>query len=421
MNELKQIIANTIRKGFLHLFSANLLINIIEFGAQLFVAYLLMEEDIGRIKSFQAFAAIGLILSNFGFNTSTLKLVSEKRSLEEKKALLETSLFFTIVMSSVVWLGIFVASQFKWLSNDLVTNNLFVFYALSTPALAINTLIIAYFQALKKFKEISTILIGLRIVQVVCIILFTYFFDLKGFITGIIIGFLLSAIVLLYQSNLKRIQFQKIYFQKHWYLAKYSLLGNLISMLNLYLDVLLINHLTNNEKEFGYYGMALTFMTGLRVLTATIQQYLTPFYSENSKERKQHFSFFKKTQKYFLLFALIIFILSILIAPPAINFIFNFKYDDSIFYFQLLCIAWLIRCFYSLIGIYFLSLGKININFKNSLISFILSVAPIYLLISHYSIAGAAYSQISTAIISALVVIFSFFNFKNKPINETIA
>ena len=80
MKRILDIIKDTYNKGFFHLFSANTLIHLIEFGSQLFIAWILIAEDIGRIKSFQSFAAIAVVIAGLGFNTSVLKLCREASS-----------------------------------------------------------------------------------------------------------------------------------------------------------------------------------------------------------------------------------------------------------------------------------------------------------------------------------------------------
>jgi O-antigen/teichoic acid export membrane protein len=89
LKKLNNILNDIHSKGFFHLFSANTLIHVIEFGSQLFVAWILLADDIGRIKSLQTFASVGVIIAGLGFNTSILKLCSEKNvSDNEKQTLL---------------------------------------------------------------------------------------------------------------------------------------------------------------------------------------------------------------------------------------------------------------------------------------------------------------------------------------------
>ncbi len=46
------------KRGFFHLLTANLLIQVVAFASQLFVAGILSPEDIGRIKVIQTFLSV---------------------------------------------------------------------------------------------------------------------------------------------------------------------------------------------------------------------------------------------------------------------------------------------------------------------------------------------------------------------------
>mgnify|MGYP001952780848 FL=1 len=204
---MKKIFKDISEKGFFHLFSANSLIHLIEFGSQFFVAWILLAEDVGRIKSFQSFAALAVLFAGIGFNTSILKLCSEKETtLLEKQTLFSAAIKITLAFSLLTLIGILLLSHFQLISNDSLTNKLFVYYALSVPLIALNNLIVAYYQALKAFKKVSLLLVVARVVHVAVIVSLTYFYGLNGFVLGIVIGFLLSTILL----------FSKVDFLKGW-------------------------------------------------------------------------------------------------------------------------------------------------------------------------------------------------------------
>jgi len=408
---LKGVIKDIYGKGFFHLFSANSLIHLIEFGSQLFIAWILLADDIGRIKSFQSFAAIAVVISGFGFNTSVLKLCSEKKtSLLEKQALFSSAVKVTLSGSVLVLLIIFISSSFGLISNDSIVNKLFIYYALSVPLVALNNLMIAYYQALKAFKKVSLLLVFARIVHVAIIIFLTYLYGLNGFVLGIIIGFLMSSILLFskteFMEGWKIVE--AIHYKKNWELAKFAFLGNGVNMITLYLDIFLLNHFIHDAEEFGYYGFALTLIAGLRIVTTTVQQFVTPFFSEFSSNYEQSIKAFKRSNRIFLLVITGTAILAVLTIPFIVKFVFAGKYDSSIFYFQALTLAWLIRSSVSLKGPFLLAYGYMNVNFYNVLIVFVISIIPAWYLINTYGIIGAIYSQLFISILLLLVVQVSF-------------
>ena len=421
---MKKILNDISEKGFFHLFSANSLIHLIEFGSQFFVAWILLAEDVGRIKSFQSFAALAVLFAGIGFNTSILKLCSEKETtLLEKQTLFSAAIKITLAFSLLTLIGIFLLSHFQLISNDSLTNKLFVYYALSVPLIALNNLIVAYYQALKAFKKVSLLLVVARVVHVAVIVSLTYFYGLNGFVLGIVIGFLLSTILLF-----SKVDFLKgwkkvtaVHYQKNWQLARFAFLANSVGMITLYLDIFILNHIIKDAEEFGYYGFALTLIAGLRIVTATTQQFVTPFFSEFSSNYKQSIKAFKKANRLFILIIFLLGLAAFITVPFLLPFFDGGKYNGSAFFFQILTIAWAIRSIPSLKGPFLLAYGYMNVNFYNALIILFISAFPCWYLIDNYGIQGAAYAQLFTAIVFFIVVSGNFarimrkIGLKNQP------
>jgi O-antigen/teichoic acid export membrane protein len=312
-------------------------------------------------------------------------------------------------------LGI-VLSYFNLISNDTLTNNLFIYYCLSIPLLALNNLLVAYYQALKAFKKVSVLLIIARIIHVAIIISLTYLFGINGFITGIILGFLISTLLLISKTEFIK-NWNKttaVHFKKNWELAKYAFLGNTINTLSLYLDIFFLNHLVNNPKEIGFYSFALTLIAGLRILTYTAQQFVTPFYSEFSSNDAQILKAFKKSNKIFGITILAVGIVSVLVVPLVIHFLFSEKYDASMYYFQVLTLSWVIRSWVSLKGPFLLAIGHLKITFKMAVVVFIITTVPYWYLVKIFQVQGALWGQVFVAVISLIVVNVGFKKVINK-------
>jgi O-antigen/teichoic acid export membrane protein len=79
-HRLNHLLSDVAAKGFFHLLSANVLIQLVAFASQLFVAGILSPEDVGRIKIITTFLSVFSIIGGMGLNASTLKLCSENRS-----------------------------------------------------------------------------------------------------------------------------------------------------------------------------------------------------------------------------------------------------------------------------------------------------------------------------------------------------
>ena len=421
LKKINNIVKDIYTKGFFHLFSANALIHLIEFGSQMLVAGILLADDIGRIKSLQTFAAVGVIIAGLGFNTSILKLCSERNTSQEEKQNLFTAAFKSTLFFSCVTLilGILL-SYFNLISKDILTNNLFTYYCLTIPLLALNNLLIAYYQALKKFKEVSVLLIVARIIHVLVIIILSYFFGLKGFIVGIIIGFFITTLILV--TKTKFISSWKTasreHFIKNWNLAKFAFSGNIIHTISLYLDVFFLNHMVNDPKELGLYGFALTLISGLRIVTYTAQQFVTPFYSEFSSDDKQILKAFKKSNFIFRATIVVVGSLALIIVPILIHYLFSGKWDNSMYYFQVLTVSWGIISWVSLKGPFLLAINRLKVTFKMAVVIFLLTTGPYWYVVKIYQMDGVLYGQVFVSVVALLVVNIGFRRVIKKTFNK---
>ena len=411
LKKVRESIQDAYKKGFFHLFSANSLIHLIEFGSQFIVAWILLAEDVGRIKSFQSFTAVAVVVSGLGFNSSVLKLCSEKgRTFLDKQILFSSAIKSTLLFSCLIVVVIFVLTNYGLISNDAVTNKLFIYYALSVPLVALNSLIIAYFQALKAFKKVSSLLLLSKLVHVAIIVSGTYYFGLYGFVFGLVSGYLISTVLLLYKTEflLGWKKTTKKHLKENWELAKYAFSGNAVNMLTLYFDIFLLNYFITDAKEFGYYGFALTLMAGLRIVTTTAQQFVTPFFSEFSGDYKQMMKAFKRANRLFIMIVFGVGLLAFIIIPFFIPFIDSGKYNNSIYFFQVLTVVWVVRSLPSLKGPFLLATGYVKTSFYSVLIIFAITIVPYWYLVKEYKIQGALYGQVLTALVFFIVFSISF-------------
>ena len=122
---LKTFIQKSYNKGFFHLLSANALVQLVAFMSQLFVAGILIPEDIGRIKIIQTYLTIFVILGSLGFNSSTLKLCSEKRSVEEKESIFRSAFYLTLFATLTLYIILFICNSLNLFFTDKIIINIF--------------------------------------------------------------------------------------------------------------------------------------------------------------------------------------------------------------------------------------------------------------------------------------------------------
>lgn len=404
---LKYLLSEISAKGFFHLLSANVLIQLVAFASQLFVAGILLPEDVGRIKIITTFLSVFSIIGGMGLHASTLKLCSENRSQKEIRELFSSGVVFTIV-STIVFYGLaLVLNSFGFFSSDAIIRRLIplgLFPLITNSAFMV---LVAYFQASKQIKIMSRITVANKLIAIVAIVLFTWWFGINGyyvaynlsFIVMFFVGFRLLRKDFTFSKDRESVKHN---FKTHLVYAKPSLMSNLLSEISAYADIFVINYLLKDMKEIGYYSFALTLTVVLRVFPFTVQQIASPYFSGLAHDRSHYLQVFKKYNRQLYLVVGVTLLLAILAGPFLIRIIFAGKYDPAIPYFVLLSVGWSIRLLNQLQSAAIFGLGKIQYNAWSSFISLIFNVAVYIVFVRLYGVIGAAWASIPAGVVMTL-------------------
>ena len=398
------IFRNFHRKGFFHLLSANILIQFVAFGSQLFVANILTPDDLGRIKIIQTYLSIFSIIAGMGFNTSVLKLCSENRTLKDKKKIFESGLFFTIISTISLYFLILLLNYFNIFSTDKIIKWLIPLGLFPIISNSVFMVFVSYFQGFKKIKLISNLTILNKIISIIGILILTYWYGIKGYYLAYNLSFILMLFVIFNVYNLalnvKNLCVKNLsQFSVLWKFAKTSMLANLLSELSAYVDIIMVSFFIKDMEQIGYYSFALTITVVLRLFPSTVQQIASPYFSSLSNQKNVFIHAFKRYNRllYFIVIASLGIIL--LIMPFLIHWIFDGKYDQSLLYFPLLAIGWSLRQLTQLQSGAIFGLGKIHYNAYVSLISLLFNIISISILLHFFGLIGAAYASILNGLV----------------------
>jgi len=420
MYKNKQIIINNIRqKGFFHLLSANVLIQVVAFASQLFVAGILSPDDLGRIKIIQTYLSIFSIIAGMGFNASTLKLCSENRTKDEQVTLFKSALFFTVTSTLILYIIILCLNFFHLFSSDKLIQWLIPLGLFPIISNSLFMVFVSYFQATKKIKLMSNLTISNKLIAIAAIVILTYYSGIKGYYVAYNLSFLLMLLVCIRVFHLSffkstRFNSAKTQFSTHWQYANKSMFANLLSEMSAYVDIILLNFFITNMQQIGYYSFALTITVVLRLFPGTVQQITTPYFSTLANDKDNFIAAFRKYNRILYAAVAITLVIALLTVPFLIHWIFTGKYDQSMTYFPLLAIGWSLRQLTQLQSGAIFGLGKIQYNAYISLISLIFNIIVISICLHYFNLIGAAYASI----LNGLVFILSSRYFYRKAQQE---
>ncbi len=416
---LKQFLLNIRSKGFLHLMTANLFIQVFAFASQLFVAGILSPEDIGRIKIIQTYLAIFSLLSAMGFHASTLKICSENRSKEEVSNYFSSAIFFTIISSVIVYLIVILLNFFELFSKDTL---IIVLMPLGMLPLIFNSffsLSMSFFQAKKRIKLFSNLSVINKFLSILAIIALTWLWGIYGYYIAynlsIIIMVAVIFLIIAKDTKINTKAFKKSLFRDHWPYARDSTISDLALTITFYIDIVFISLLIDDMREIGFYSFALTMCIALSIFPYSVQQITKPYFSNLKTNKEEFMKIFRRYNRMMYAAVLAILALFLLFVPPFVNFVFKGKYASSMNYLPYLAVGWSLMHVMHLKGAALFGLGKIKYDAYISLISLGVNLISYPILIYYLGLMGAAYASI----ISGVVMLSTAWYYFKKAVRET--
>jgi O-antigen/teichoic acid export membrane protein len=408
-------------KGFFYLFTAQGFIVIGGFASQFFVAAFLDPTDIGRIKIMQTYINLSVLICGLGFDTSLLKLASENREETERKKLYQTAFLVTLICFVCIYLFLCLLSFLGMISSDPVISEIFPLYLLFLLPLSLQNVQLAYYQARKKIRKMAKLQLIIKIISILFIVIFSYFYKLNGYIISVVLTGFLAAVI--FELGIKNIRFNVFYFKLNfkllktmWHLAGFALIANMVGTVAATIDIYMINYLITDRREVGYYMFAITILSVYQLFPLTVQQVAFPFFSEQSSHHEKWYSSYLKYNKLYHFLAVFVFAGGILLLPVLIKFAFSGKYDRSIYYLVFLSFAWMIKTSNMMKGTAIMGYGRFDINFLASLIILVVTFPVVFILIKYYELNGAIIGMIIGAVISYITASFVFQWFNKKLI-----
>ena len=407
-NRISHLLTDITNKGFFHLLSANFIIGFLGFCSQLLVAKFLTPIELGQVKTMQSFIGVATNFAGFGFNTTVLKLCSEKRSLEERAFIFKQNFYYTTIPILFVLVLLFLLAKLGLFSPDRAINKWLSLYMFVIPSMTYTSLIIVYLQALKKIQLMAKMQVFIRVFGFIVLVIITYFYGLVGFIfSTVFIGYvaLLPLINLVKKDFKTKVKVNNVFSQSFFY-AKWSVSANAVSRIGQYMDIFMLNYLIKDRVSFGYYSLSTIFILGMNYISSTVQTISTPYFSEKGNDKKEFLRVLKKYEKLMILFTLAVSIAAVIIVPLFIKIVYGNNYAPAGTFFRILVLKYFFWSCYALLGVAILGLGKMRYNFLSVSISVPISLILCYFFINFYGIIGAAIAQALAYFITLIIVSF---------------
>jgi O-antigen/teichoic acid export membrane protein len=361
--------------------------------------------DVGIIKTIETFANMAIVLGGGGVIFAILKVIPEQKDSAIRRLSLLFSLKYATFFSLVIFLLFNLMAYAGLVSKDSKLIYWFHQYSFIIVPSVLTMLLIRYYQAIDRFKRISTVVFYLKLISAAFVLSFTYFFFIRGYVLSMVISTVLATLVLLY--DLRKELIDKTKSERHseirqriMVLSKTAFTAQVIDQLKLQSGFLIANYVILDREIFGFYAFALILTQGINIIASSVQQFIIPKMSEASANITLFFRKFRMFEKRFNVIAVAIFVLAQLFLPLAVTVIFGDKYDGAILILRIMLLGWLIEALYALKGVIFLSLGKMHYIGFASLTIFLISIPVIYYLDVKFAAMGAACAYVFQNLVS---------------------
>lgn len=344
---------------------------------------------------------------NFGQDTSVMYYLSNK-TINKKEAInnMVPILIGYTVIATVIGMIFIILLKDKMFSD--VSYPILIMALAISPLTFLNNNLSSVLKSEGKFKVLNRIqVINKLIYFIICTILF-FVVRVEIVILANIVILVVSIVTIWRKLEIKRVKpsFNKEYQKNNLAYGFKSYLANMITFLNYRLDTFLIQALNKSTASVGQYGVAVTLAEQVWIFSSAISTVMFPYVTSiESDEEKSRVT--STTFKIVMVFTFVAIIILFFFAN-IIGLIYGPEYYASIAPFKVL-----------LVGIFFLSLGKIlandiaarghpELNAISNLIGLIVNVSLNILLIPKIGIVGAAVATSISYTLTSCMFIVSF-------------
>lgn len=418
-NKIKAISQKLLSTGFVHIFGANTLNQVLSFLSGVVLVRVLSKPDYGIFSNALNIYQFFLLLSGLGIASGILQMCSENSEQPDiNKRIYEWGSQFGIKINVLLSLCILIVGLFIPISMDGTNELLICFCALPIFSL-LYEMAIAKMRGDIKAKEYSYTNIVNMVFYCGLSILGAILFSTKGLIFGRYVAYILTSVFIAMKyhvfPSLNRVTLEKNIKSPLIKVSLISAVNNGLSTLFNLLEVFILGIVVSDSTVTASYKVATTIPMALNFVPMAFAVYVYPYFAKHIGDIK----WLKRNYARSLLgLGFINFLITavlLIIAEPLVNIVFGSQYSDAVGLFKLLIVGYFIGgTFRTLSGNLLASQRKLLYNTVVAVIGCIVSIVANVMLIPQYGSLGAAWAHIFVLTITGILNTSGMFYFIYK-------
>ena len=397
---IRNSLAAMLNRGLLHVIVSNVVQQGAAFLTVMITAKLLMPSDFALVRIALAYVAIGTVIAAGGLTAPVLRYCADANfSVNARSFLLGRGVQRLLIVSVVVVVVAMLLTLLKYESqSELVV---FSAYALQLPGLALATLLLVYLQAVQQFKVLASFQVIIRVMALCVTAIATYLYGLPGLLLAALLMTYLACVPL-YLLSRPTFTAQGVALPPDFtQLARYSLVGTLISTVGQYADILILDMVGVEKSQIAIYSLATIFFFAASALVGAVQGVVTPAFTVLLNEPEQ---FRRQLRRWSIMMSLTgipVAVFMVALAYAAQVWFLGEHYRGLAPLLILLMVKFCLWCTFAVGGAALVGIGAIRQGTWIATVTTLVAIAMGYPLCTYFGIWGAAWTQIIISVVSA--------------------
>ncbi len=392
-----------LRGDFALVLAANIFSYFIAFSGSVIFVRLLGKTEFGLYTFAFGIVSLFLLVNGFGAASGVLQYVSRAKSEQERLGYLHFAfksgaLFNLLISLLIIGYALLMPLPMPRARPILLAMALFPVGRLYIDIFQ------AYLRATQQNKLQARFLIVNNCVLLAANVIGIACFKLYGLVYFTYLGYLLMFVISSWKFKLPNLFNQsskfKINIRQFVSYSFFTTLSNAFSGLLFVLDTIIISYIVKDPQLLATYRVATIIPFAINFIPNIAVNYYYPEFAKNAHNPSQVRKLARFVAKRMFIFSAVVSLMLILLAKPLLLLIFGNSYADSVVPFQIISFGyWIIATFRTVNGNILAALGKAKLSFYLTFVILLVNIVVTYLLVTKYSIVGAA---------SAIVLMYTF-------------
>lgn len=392
-----------LRGDFALVLAANIFSYFIAFSGSVIFVRLLGKTEFGLYTFAFGIVSLFLLVNGFGAASGVLQYVSRAKSEQERLGYLHFAfksgaLFNLLISLLIIGYALLMPLPMPRARPILLAMALFPVGRLYIDIFQ------AYLRATQQNKLQARFLIVNNCVLLAANVIGIACFKLYGLVYFTYLGYLLMFVISSWKFKLPNLFNQsskfKINIRQFVSYSFFTTLSNAFSGLLFVLDTIIISYIVKDPQLLATYRVATIIPFAINFIPNIAVNYYYPEFAKNAHNPSQVRKLARFVAKRMFIFSAVVSLMLIFLAKPLLLLIFGNSYADSVVPFQIISFGyWIIATFRTVNGNILAALGKAKLSFYLTFVILLVNIAVTYLLVTKYSIVGAA---------SAIVLMYTF-------------